>query len=119
VHLVLAPMLEYDEQKIIPKKIVLNNYIDWNRQNSRKMMITSNAQIQMELTVQVKNAMPNVVSVRKMLKGITFKKEFADKLQFTDRAPPITDIPFNFDHEEYFDPIDEIIKEGKTKKSKV
>lgn len=111
-------MLEYNEQKIISKKIILNNYLDWNRQNKREPLISSNAQIQMELTVQVKNAMPRVVSIRKILKGVTFKREFEDKLQFTDRAPPISEYHFSFEGEGCIDPLDLIIKEGSVKKTK-
>jgi hypothetical protein len=67
----------------------------------------------MELTVQVKNAMPKAMSIRRAFKGITFKQPYAHKLKLTDRAPPITqnDLPFSFDNEYYIDPLDEILKE--------
>lgn len=84
-------MLKEDGNEKIHKKVILNNYIAWNTENGRKILLNDWSQVQMELTVQVKNLMKRVISARKYLQGITFKEEYATKLTLTDRTAPPTD----------------------------
>lgn len=109
----LGPMLKYDSKAKIPKKVILNNYLKWNRDNHRKVLIEDYGQIQMELTVQVKHIMDRVISARKIFHGITFKQEYAEMLTLTDRAEAATDSDLLFEQLNSSDPIDEILKETK------
>lgn len=106
-------MLKYDSKAKIPKKVILNNYLKWNRDNHRKVLIEDYGQIQMELTVQVKHIMDRVISARKIFHGITFKQEYAEMLTLTDRAEAATDSDLLFEQLNSSDPIDEILKETK------
>lgn len=43
----LAPMMEYAPNSIIPKKSVLNLYLRWNKEMKRELKITDTGKIQM------------------------------------------------------------------------
>lgn len=106
----LSKMLEVDETSEIPKKVVLNTYLDWNRSNSRKVLIDDNSRIQMELTNQLKAVFPKVENMRKTFRGLRFKDEHTSQLELTDRAPPIKDDDV-FDETDYYDPLEALLKE--------
>ncbi len=105
-------MIEYAEESEIPKKIVLNIYMKWNRLSGRVCQIDETGKIQMELTNQLKHRFHKIVLTRKVFKGVQFKVGFAEHMELTDRAPPFRDEDVSFNGEDYFGPIDDLLREA-------
>lgn len=84
----------------------------WNRLKGRACLIDETGKIQMELTNQLKNRFPRIHLTRQVFKGVQFKVGFTEQMELTDRAPPFREEDVSFNGDDYFDPIDDLLREA-------
>lgn len=77
--MVLYPTLEYGPYAI-PKAVIMNNYLDWKREQGSQLFISDMRVIQMELSVRLKKLMPEIEGIRKKFEGVGFKNQHQDKI---------------------------------------
>ena len=110
VRNVVGPMMEYEVGSVLPKKIILNIYLNWKQTNNRPLLVKNTGQLQMELTNQIKVLFPEATSIRQKFKGLRFKLEHADSLEMQDRINGSLANDINF-KKNYIDPVDKLLEE--------